>query len=635
MSLVKQLVLGLGLLMVLAFGGSFWLSLDSVRQQMQSQLAAHAQDAATALGLSLAPQVADPTMSELLVNAVFDSGYFSRIQVVRIEDGEVLQTRTRDVVSTSVPPWFSRLIRLQAPTGEAVVMRGWQQYAVVQTTSSPAPALERMWQNALRLGAWLTLCGFGGAVIGIWLLRRQLRPLRSLAVQAEAVGRREYRIQNNLPRTPELRPLVVAMNQMVTRLRRVMEAEAGRTEGYRRQAYEDPLTGLPNRLAFDHALAAALTSDDQESGFILAARLTDLAALNQTQGAERVDSWLRRIAEELSWVPPRRPGWTVARVRASEFMLIAQGASQIELDEMAGNLSVALADLPLEMGIVAYRNGRSADQLLRQVDQALSRSTREQKVILPGRYQDKTEPERSPQAWRKLLEDAIEGRRLIVHFQPVISAPLSLIPAHSKLLARITDENGGLIPAGQMLPWVIRYGLGARFDLSVIDKALDHLGGVRRCIAVSITAETLASDEALDELARRLAARRDEASRLIIEVDARQLRTLEALDDLIWLVKPFATRVALQHFGHNLTLIGEIALLGLAYLKIDSGFLRDLDTQPEKCPYLRVLIDAAATADIPLVAEQVQTESERAALEGLGIIGWQGFAVGKPAAWNE
>ncbi|WP_304638822.1 EAL domain-containing protein [Pseudomonas sp.] len=634
MSLVKQLVLAMGLLLAAAFAGSYWISMDSSRGQMQAQLAAHAQDAATALGLSLAPHVADPAMTELLVNAIFDSGYFSRIEVALIEDGGLILQRERTLTGLRAPPWFIRLVDLRAQTGRAVVMRGWQQHAEVHVTSHPGFALDRLWQSALGMAGWLVLCGVIGILLATWLLRRQLRPLRSLAAQASAVGRREYRIQSNLPSTAELRPLVLAMNQMVTRVKRLMEAEAKRTESYRREAYEDPLTGLPNRLAFEYAMSAALTSEQEERGFVLAARLPDLAALNQTQSAERVNSWLRKLGENLQEMQRRQPRWLAARVRGGEFMLLAPSASLDEMRECAENLAHALNETPLQLGIAAYREGEASNQAMRRIDQAIGQSRRELNVITPGiELTYSTAPERSAEQWQEDLSRALNENRLLAHFQPAIAQDHPT-PLHHKLLARLATDQGELITAGSLLPWITRFGLGTQFDLCVLDMALAHLGRQPGHIAMSITAETLFSDAALDALARKLDAHREAAARLIIEVDARQLLGHEALDDLIWLVRPYETEVALQHFGHSLTLIGDIALLGLAYLKVDSAFLRDLDTLPGKQTYLRVLVDAANTAELQLIAEQVQTEAERQALQALGITAWQGYAVSEPGVWS-
>lgn len=55
MSLLKQLFLAICLFLVVAFSGSFVSSVENSREQLRGQLRSHAQDAATALGLSLTP----------------------------------------------------------------------------------------------------------------------------------------------------------------------------------------------------------------------------------------------------------------------------------------------------------------------------------------------------------------------------------------------------------------------------------------------------------------------------------------------------------------------------------------------------------------------------------------------------
>ncbi|MEB0239055.1 LapD/MoxY N-terminal periplasmic domain-containing protein, partial [Pseudomonas sp. 5S3] len=51
-------------------------SVESSRAQYVNQLRSHAQDAATSLALSLTPNIDDPTMVQLMVSSIFDSGYY-------------------------------------------------------------------------------------------------------------------------------------------------------------------------------------------------------------------------------------------------------------------------------------------------------------------------------------------------------------------------------------------------------------------------------------------------------------------------------------------------------------------------------------------------------------------------------
>ncbi len=216
MSLRKQLFLAICLFFLLvAFGGSFFVSLESSREQMLGQLRSHAQDAATALGLSLTAQIDDPAMIELMVSSIFDSGYFSSIRVVNIVDERVLVERSTPAQIEGVPGWFISLVNLRPQGGDALIMRGWEQAARVEVLSNPQFALAKLWDSTLGSLIWLLICGLLSAVFGGWLLRRQLRPLDKMVKQAEAISKREFRSLPKLPRTPELKRVVLAMNQMV------------------------------------------------------------------------------------------------------------------------------------------------------------------------------------------------------------------------------------------------------------------------------------------------------------------------------------------------------------------------------------------------------------------------------------
>ena len=105
MSLFKQLLIAICLFLVVAFSGSFMVSLESSRTQYVNQLRSHAQDAATALALSLTPNIDDPAMVELMVSSIFDSGYYASIRVVDLATDQVLversgshETRRPDIV---------------------------------------------------------------------------------------------------------------------------------------------------------------------------------------------------------------------------------------------------------------------------------------------------------------------------------------------------------------------------------------------------------------------------------------------------------------------------------------------------------------------------------------------------------
>ena len=166
MSLFKQLLIAICLFLVVAFTGSFMVSLESSRTQYVNQLRSHAQDAATALALSLTPNIDDPAMVELLVSSIFDSGYYASIRVVDVKTDQTIVERSGIPAVSNVPDWFVKLIGLEPAGGDALVSRGWEQAARVEVVSHPMFALAKLWQSALGSLGWLLLCGAVSAVLG-------------------------------------------------------------------------------------------------------------------------------------------------------------------------------------------------------------------------------------------------------------------------------------------------------------------------------------------------------------------------------------------------------------------------------------------------------------------------------------
>src|SRR3990167_8175067 len=117
MSLRKQLFLAICLFLLVAFSGSFFVGLESAREQVLGQLRSHAQDTATALGLSLTTHIHDPAMIQLMVSSIFDSGYFSSIRIINLENEQVLVERSAPALAKDVPGWFVSLVNLHPQGG--------------------------------------------------------------------------------------------------------------------------------------------------------------------------------------------------------------------------------------------------------------------------------------------------------------------------------------------------------------------------------------------------------------------------------------------------------------------------------------------------------------------------------------
>ncbi len=643
MSLFKQLFIAICVLMLVNFTGSFLVSVESSREQQVNQLRAHAQDAATALGLSLSPHVNDVAMIELMVSSIFDSGYFESIRVVDPANGELLVERVGAPVSGEAPQWFARLVDLAPARGDAIVSDGWRQAAQVQVISHPLFAVGKLWQSALGNLLWLALSGVFCVALGVLLLKRQLRPLDYMVEQSNAIARREFLSLPELPKTPEFRRVVNAMNQMVGKLKALFAEEAARSEVLRAEAYQDSLTGLANRRYFDLQLHARLSVEEQAcSGFLLLLRLNDLAGLNQRLGGQRTDQLLKAVAELLQQSSQGR--FVLARNRGGEFAILAAGLERGEAQQLAEDLERTLLSLQqtgasdclpvAHIGLTAFAPGDEPQDLYRALDAALAQAASQaQPNWAFSTALASTQAVDERQNWYRLLDQALEQGRLQLFFQPVVAAGEPERVLHHKVLARVLDEQGKLLAAGRFLPWLERFGWSSRLDLAMLEQVLQQMAGHTATVALSLSGHMVREPQALARLYELLQQHRHLGPRLSLELDEDQLPDQAELEVLTQRLRSLGFSLGLQHFGGRFSMIGNLAKLGLAYLKVDGSYIRAIDQENDKRLFIEAMQRAANSIDLPLIAERVETEGEWQVLRAMGIEGVQGRLFGEPGPW--
>ncbi|MBC3377144.1 EAL domain-containing protein [Pseudomonas sp. SWRI92] len=648
MSLFKQLLIAICLFLVVAFSGSFMVSLESSRTQYVNQLRSHAQDAATALALSLTPNIDDPAMVELMVSSIFDSGYYASIRVIDVATDRTLAERTGTPDAGSVPQWFIRLIGLEPAGGDAIVSRGWEQAARVEVVSHPMFALAKLWQSALGSLGWLLLCGAVSAVLGALLLRRQLKPLDYMVHQSHAIARREFLSLPELPRTPELRRVVQAMNQMVEKLKALFQEQAERSEKLRVESYQDNLTGLANRRYFEMQLHARVSNPEQaSSGYLLLLRVKDLAGLNQRLGGQRTDQLLKAVGEQLLRECARYPEThnLVTRIRGGEFAVLAPGLVREEALQLAQNLESALASLHAtgatdvasvaSIGLAPFVHGDSPQAVLQLGDQALAQAESQGE---PGwaclDHSASASVGDDHHAWHNLLDQALGNQRFELYFQPVVATQDTDVVLHYKVLSRLLDEQGQTIPAGRFLPWLERFGWTARLDRLMLEQVLKQMAGHEQSLALNLSSATLADPQALNKIFEILRAHSNLGSRLTLEIGEEQLPEQAVLEQLTRQLRELGFSLSLQRFGGRFSMIGNLSRLGLAYLKIDGSYIRAIDQESDKRLFIEAIQRAAHSIDLPLIAERVETEGELAVIREMGLFGVQGQLVGEPKRWG-
>lgn len=652
MTLSKQLVALIVALLLLVFAGTFLISVHNTRDYLEKQLEFHAQDAATSLGLSISPYLAENDIATVtsMTDAIFDRGFY---RVIRVEDmqGKPLVDRVLPVQIEGVPEWFIEQLPLTTPVGEAMLMSGWLQSGRVIVKSHPGYAYNQLWQTIVGTLRWFLVSAVIALLVGVLLLRRVLSPLRSVEEQAKAICNREFPILEKLPRTTDMRRIVEAMNRMSGKVRQMLDELERLAAGLRRQAYQHPVTGLANKRFFMDLLAHQVNSSEEfASGALCLVQLKHFKQYNDTHGYKAGDELLQEAARQLEMVARQWQRSQIAHLTGADFAVLVQECSEQEAVELAEQLAAALADLygtgKLDdpdvghVGVGYFDGSQTAATLLSEADMALrmAQTKGANGWHLTCSNELGQSQARGALEWREFIGEALERDKIKLQFQPVVTCANKIL-MHREVLVRIPEkldspDQGTLLSAGLFMPQAESLGMTADIDKSVISQVLQLLADpadVSTQYAINISLPSIRLDRFMRWMKEQLEAHRHLAPRLIFELpEYGVVANVEQATAFLELVTSFGAKFSIDHFGRSFGSLAYLRSMKVNYLKIDGSFMRSIEQNSDNQFFVQALAEIAHGLEIEVIAEAIEEESAWALLPSLHVDGAQGYFIGRP-----
>lgn len=497
---------------------------------------------------------------------------------------------------------------------------------------------QRLWQSAFELFIPLAVVGLLAGWLGSMILGRLRKPINAVVRQAQAITERRF-VTIAEPDVPELRHLAAAMNASVGRLKAMFEEEAARLENLRREANTDELTGLANRSHFMGRLHQSLEDEEGNGGSLLLIRLADLAGVNCRLGRVTTDDFLKQCAAIIRNAASSGAVGLAARLNGADFAIMLPG--ETSASKLARQLlhSLALAALPFIEGQTAvwigfgrYDCGMKMGELLTRVDAALASAEAEGRNALhevPTEEYDALNQLHSTEQWRSLIQQALDKQWLSLTPLPVIDFSGRLSHQACQLRLRFS-ENGEWVSARQFLPFAERLRLKSALDLAAVSLGLAELAQHPELpgMAITLSPSSVACPEFCERMLLLLAAHRHSASRLWLDVsECGALTNLRMFREFCLKIKPFGCRIGLKHFGHQFSQVRLFHDFGLDFLKVDSSFVCDIDSNAGNTAFLKGLTAIAHGIGLLVLAEGVDTLAEFEALRKLGFDGAGGPAM--------
>jgi diguanylate cyclase (GGDEF)-like protein/PAS domain S-box-containing protein len=423
-------------------------------------------------------------------------------------------------------------------------------------------------------------------------------------------------------------------------------------------AFYDPLTKLPNRRLLLDRLQQALSTSTRnyQHGALLFIDLDHFKDLNDSLGHNTGDTLLQQVAERLNSCV--RKGDTVARLGGDEFVLLLEGLNKDDIEagiqtEVIGEKIINELNKPYKLNdydylntasigaTLFYNNDSSIESLLKQADIAMyeSKSAGRNKLsffdpkmqeAITARLDIETE-----------LRKAIDQKQFQLFYQ--IQVDNYGFPIGAEALIRWQHPDRGLISPFHFIPLAEETGLIIPIGKFVLNAACSQLKLWEQnefmnnlSLSVNVSAKQFNQVDFIDQV-KEIITRYDINPKLL-KLELTESMLVNDINDIINKMDELSKlgiQFSLDDFGTGYSSLQYLKRLPLNQLKIDQSFVRDISSDESDRAIVKTIITMAHGLGINVIAEGVETVSQKDFLLNNGCSHFQGYLFGKPVDIKE
>ncbi|WP_028388482.1 bifunctional diguanylate cyclase/phosphodiesterase [Legionella fairfieldensis] len=628
MTLTKKIAYSvLGLQMVI-FVGIYLISLNNERNYFIQQTNNNAKDMATTLGLLL-NQIGiseNNTMVLTIVDNIFDRGYFSSVEL-KNTSGVVLASRHLPVQRSKVPRWFIHLIRWPAARSSLPVIKNDKQLGEIFVTSDNNYAYKSLWRNVLLLIFWYLLFALLSLASAYIFIQWLLRPIKRIAEQALAICERKFPIETIFPKTPELKHVTFAMNQMVGRIKGLFEEQAQQIETLRLQAFQDNLTGLGNRRYFLQQLTSLLNNKEEFTpGFMILIIIDELESLNKKQGLQQGDNVVDNVAKVCVNFWSTKEIISLARISENNFALLIRENNtdlfikRIEtFNQLLQGLFYNNSICKVFLAVAPYQLHQMQENLFNELDELLKKAKQAPDRIA---YSANIHGMHRLSVTGDLIITALSELKLSLCSQLIIGKKDYY---HKEIFARINLEDQQ-ISAGYFMPIAEKSGIAYLIDQFVLAKITVNGHLSRDMLALNVADETVLNSEYQADYVTKL-ENLPLSLRKNLYIELKEELVLNYFTKVTLFVKILQSleiKVGIDQVGIHFSPMHYLSELPISYLKLHGSLIHDVIENQNKQFFIHYFSEMAKILDIQLIATQVENEKQWQVLQELHLKWGQG-----------
>uniref|UniRef100_UPI0013DA8333 EAL domain-containing protein n=1 Tax=Sandarakinorhabdus rubra TaxID=2672568 RepID=UPI0013DA8333 len=234
------------------------------------------------------------------------------------------------------------------------------------------------------------------------------------------------------------------------------------------------------------------------------------------------------------------------------------------------------------------------------------------------------------------LRQALAQRRLIAALQPQQRLSDGSVMGF-EALARWRHE-GEWVPPAEFIALAEDVGLAQPLGIQVMEAALAGFGAMLAAgldpghLAVNVSTAQLLADDFLDSVRRALARHGVPPGRLEVEVTETVLldRSIARIGQALEALRAMGCTLAMDDFGTGYASLSHLTSFPVDRLKVDKSFTRAIDSEGDRGLIARTLIQLGRGLGLEVIAEGVETASQRDFLMAHGCTAIQGYLFARP-----
>ena len=469
--------------------------------------------------------------------------------------------------------------------------------------------------------------------------------------------------------TAELRAANEALKREAALREEALKRLGESNEQIRALAYQDGLTGLPNRRLFNEHLGKVLARSRRKGTefAVLFIDIDNFKLINDTIGHQAADEVLRQLSSSLSFlirtddmvglyhdddvdasstisIEPVSDA-VLSRLGGDEFVVLLPDTRDRFAAGTVARRILAHFEHPItaeghevfvtaSIGIATFpEDGVTSEILIRNADTAMYHAKQQGKAA----FQYYSSAMNAASVERLTLETglrhAIEDGSLELHYQPQIEIASGRVVGAEALLRWEHPQRGPISPAS-FIPIAEASGLIVPLGEWVFDRACAQAAEWSKAglphipIAVNVSGVQFQRQDLIDVVRRKLEAYSLDPSLLHIEItETAIVSARERAIALLSQLRDQGVRLALDDFGTGYSSLSYLKSFPIDTLKIDRSFVAEMLTDHTTASIVEAIVSMTRILGLRVIAEGVEDHAQFAFLQRIGCDAVQGFYV--------